>query len=363
MPDSTAEQGPMRIGLEDLRAFTVDVFATLGLAAEDAAIVADCLVGADLRGVYSHGVIRIPIYAERLRRGLFNAKPNIEVTRLSASAARVDGDNGMGAVVGTRAIDEAMALAQSAGIGVVSAVHSNHYGIASFYTQRAVERGYIAISCSNAPPTTAPFGGGAASIGTNPFAIAAPAGAHPALMLDMSSSVVARGKIIAAAQANEPIPEGWALDKHGRPTTDAAAALEGAVLTFGGPKGSGIAVFVEILAAVLAGANITHQLPDFYRNLTDVPNLGQFFLAIDVARFMPGESFRAKMDELVDSLKACPPAAGHDEVLMPGEIEARLEAERKRDGIPLSAEILASLREAGAQAGVPFPEAALQPVG
>ena len=340
---------------DELIAFATGVFKELNLPEADAAIVAENLVVADLRGVYSHGVMRIPIYAERLRRGLFNARPHIKVERVGDSAVHVDGDNGMGAVVGVRAMDEAMARAAETGIAMASVCRSNHFGMCSYFLRRPLARGFVAMSCTNAPPTTAPFGGRSPFIGTNPLAFAAPVGGHRPLVLDMSSSIVARGKIISAAQRGQTIPEGWAVDKDGRPTTDSAEALEGAVLTVGGPKGSGLAVFVELLAGVLSGANLMRQLPDFYRNLTDVPNIGHFFLAIDITHFMPLEQFKDRADAMIAMVKECPTADGHEEILLPGEPEERLEEARRRDGIPLPAEVVGSLQEVGDGLGVAVP--------
>ena len=342
-------------GAEDLIGFATRVFAAAGLPDADAAVVAENLVTADLRGVYSHGVMRVPIYLERLGRGLFNAKPNIAVKRVGTAAVHVDGDNGMGAVVSSRAMEEALDMAAESGIAMASVCNSNHFGMCSFYLRRALARGCIAMACTNAPPTTAPFGGRSPTMGTNPLGLAAPAGRHRPLVLDMSSSVVARGKILSAAQRKLPIPEGWAVDPEGNPTTDAEKALEGAVLTVGGPKGSGIAIFVELLAAVLSGGNLMGQLPDFYRNLTDVPNIGHFFMAIDVSRFMPMDAFTARVDMMIDMVKACPTAAGFDEIMMPGEPEERMEEARRRDGVALPDEVVEGLRKAGSELGVEAP--------
>lgn len=355
MPEAKIQQQPTLVDAEALTAFVAKAFTALGLSETDASIVADNLVVADLRGVYSHGVMRVPIYTERLRRGLFSARPAIAVNRVGASAAHVDGDNGMGAVVGVRAMDEAMAMASETGVGIASVFRSNHFGMCSYFARRALPRGFIYAACTNAPATTAPFGGRSPFMGTNPLALAAPAGRYRPLVLDMSSSIVARGKILSASQRGLTIPEGWAVDTEGRPTTDAAKALDGAVLTVGGPKGSGLGVFVEVLAAVLSGANIMRQLPDFYRNLKDVPNIGHFFLAIDVSRFMPLDAFKERIDTMIAMLKECPTAAGHDEILMPGEPEERLEEQRRRDGVPLPAEVVEGLAKIGREVGAEPP--------
>ena len=333
------------VSVDGLEAFTTAVFARLGLPPEDAAEVATCLLTAEIRGIGSHGVTRVPIYAERLRRGLVTATPSIGVKRTSSSVAIVDGDDGMGAVVGSRAMREAVALASEHGAAAVAVRRSNHYGIASYYAMQALEHDCIGLALTNAAPTMAPWGGREPFLGTNPVAAAVPAGAYPAIVLDMATSVVARGKIILAAQRGEPIPEGWALDAEGEPTTDADKALAGAVLPFAGPKGSGLALLVDMLSGVLAGAAIGRQVGNLYTDFEARQNVGHFFVVLHVAKFMAVDEFKARMDAMIGALKACAPAVGGERVLMPGEIELATAAERRRTGIPLSREIVEALRK------------------
>lgn len=342
--------------------FAAAVFTRAGLPQADAEHVGTSLVKADLRGVDSHGVTRIPIYLERLRRGLVNKQPNIRVFVKGAGVAAVDGDNGMGAVVGRRAMEAAISLAKEAGTGAVAVRGSNHFGTAAEYAYQAVEARCIGVACSNAPPTMAPWGGRVRYFGTNPLAVGVPAGKHRSLVLDMATSSVARGKVILAAKRGEPIPEGWALDPEGRPTTDAEAALAGAVLPFGGPKGSAIALIIDLLSGVLSGANFGPNIPDLYEQLEDRQNLGHFFLAVEIERFMEFGAFTARVDQLLDGLKACPPAAGYEEVLLPGEIETRNQVERLRRGIPVTGEIIERLVAVGEALGVPFPEGSPRPL-
>jgi LDH2 family malate/lactate/ureidoglycolate dehydrogenase len=354
---------PVRCWLDaiPLQGFCARVFVAEGLPENDADIVAESLVAADLRGVHSHGVTRMDIYTERLRRGLFNPRPQIKVNRTAAGSGVIDGDNGMGAVVGMAAVEAAMAMAREAGIGAVTVHHGNHFGTAAYYIAKAVERGFVALVCSNAPPTMAPWGGREAMFGTNPIGWGVPTGGT-AIIADLATSVVARGKIILAAQRKEQIPPGWALDVEGRPTTDPEAALIGAVLPFGEYKGSAIAMLVELLAGRLSGSNSMREIPDFYRDLDRVSDHGHFFLCLDIGRFMPPDRFQVRVDDMIASLKQSKRAAGCDEILMPGEIEARLEADRRRTGIPLTDEIVLALQRLGERHGVVFPVVSERPL-
>jgi LDH2 family malate/lactate/ureidoglycolate dehydrogenase len=217
-------------GADSLRAFCEEVFRSCGMVGEDASILAESLVQANLRGVDSHGVARVGIYVKRLKMGLTNPRPNVEVVQESAATLLVDGDNGMGQVVGVRALDLGLDKARESGGVSVGVRRSNHYGAGAYYVQRAVAKDTIAFAYSNAPPTMAPWGGVDPYVGTNPYAYGVPAGEHRPIILDMATSIVARGKIILAAERGDSIPEGWAVDKQGNPTTDAREALEGSVL-------------------------------------------------------------------------------------------------------------------------------------
>ena len=353
--------GPSYDAAERLEAFTADVFVRLGLSSEDAARVADCVLTADLRGIGSHGVSRVPIYAERLRRGLVNPSPSIGVEHTGATAV-VDGDNGIGAVVGTRAMAEAIALAGAHGAAAVTVRHANHFGIASYYAMQALESDRIGLALTNAAPAMAPWGGREPFFGTNPLAAAAPAGARPAIVLDMATSVTARGKVRLAAQRGDPIPEGWALGADGAPTTDARAAMAGIILPFAGPKGSAIALLIEILAGVLAGAAVGPAVGDQYTDLDRPQGVGYFFVVIDIARFMPVAAFKERMDGMIDDIKSGAPAAGHREVLLPGDIERDSAELRRRTGIPLSEDIVGALVELSEGLGVPFPAVSAGPL-
>lgn len=343
-----------RYSPEDLLAYSCAVLERLDLPPEDARQVAGCLLLAELRGVDSHGLVRLPVYARRIQAKVVKARPAITVESRFAAVALVDGDNGLGPVVGCRAMDEALNLAEKCGAGFVGVRHSNHFGAAAFYVERALTRRCIGCAVSNAPPNMAAFGGRERFLGTNPMAVAIPAGEEMPVVFDASSSVVARGKIILAAHRGLPIPEGWAIDPEGRPTTDAPAALAGAVLPFGGPKGSAISFLIDIFSGVLTGASFALHL-NTLENLGAVQNLGHVFAAYRTDLFLPAGEFALRMDEILRMLKAAAPAPGVERVLAPGELEFAAEAHNRRLGILLPKEVVAQLARLGGETGVPFP--------
>jgi LDH2 family malate/lactate/ureidoglycolate dehydrogenase len=320
---------------------------------EDAAIVAGCLVSADLRGVDTHGIARLPGYLDRVRRGLINPRPALAPKRVTPVAASIDGQDGFGFVVGMRAINEAMAMADTFGIGIVSVRRSTHFGMAASYVLPAIDAGFIALVFSNASPAMPPWGGREGLLGTNPFAAGAPGGTLAPFLLDMSPAVAARGKIRRAERRGESIPLGYALDGQGRPTTDPKAALGGVVLPIGGYKGSGLSMLMDIFGGVISGAAFAGDVADQYKVFDRPQDVGHFFLAMKADLFVPESDYRARMDTLVQRVRDCPKADGFDEILMPGEPEARHEAERRRTGIPYSAGEVAALQEEAARAGIP----------
>ena len=351
-----------RYNHQELFDYGCRVLERLSVPPEDACEVAGCLVKAELRGIGSHGMVRLPVYASRIQAGVVKAKPGISIRPSGATAALVDGDNGLGPVVGYRAMDAALELAHGYGTGFVGVCHSNHFGAAAYYVEKAIEQDCIGLAISNAPPNMAPFGGRKRFLGTNPIAIGIPAGKESPLIFDASTSVVARGKIIVAAHRKQPIPEGWAIDPEGLPTTDADQALAGAVLPFGGPKGSAISFIVDILCGVLTGASFAVHL-NTLENLNAVQNVGHVFAAIRTDVFLSAEEFKQRMDAILGMLKASPPAPGLERVLLPGEIEMQQEARNREQGISLADEIAAQLAKLGEEVGVKFPSAlTLSPV-
>jgi len=313
-----------------------------GVPAADAALVADSLVDADLRGVSTHGILRLPGYLDRIRRGVVSADPHLQVDRVAAAVARLDGGNGLGAVVGHRAMEEAISLARGAGLGLTLVRRSSHFGTAAQYARQAAAHGMASITITNASRALPAWGGRTPLLGTSPIAIGAP-DADGGLVLDMSPAVAARGKVRAALRRGESLPPGWALDAGGAPTTDPASALAGTMLAMGGPKGSGLALMFDVLAGVLTGAAFGGEVGDQYLDLDRPQDVGHFFLAIDPGAVMPAEVFLARIQELEHRVHASPPAVGVDEVLLPGELEDRTHAHRSRAGIPFTADELSVL--------------------
>lgn len=334
------------VSCEELRTRVRGIFAGYAMPLADADRVAQCLLEADLRGISSHGINRIPIYTKRFRLKLVNPNPALAVTVPTPVATRVNGGNGMGFVVGTRAMAAAISAATTYGIGLAVASHSNHFGIAANYLMQALDADMASMVLTNASPAMPVWGGRTPFLGTSPLGISVPAGERqPPLVLDMATAVAARGKIRRAAERGERIPEGWALDEHGRPTTDAAAAYGGILLPLAGPKGSGLSLMMEALAGVMSGAAFGGEVKNQYLDFSTPQNVGHFFLAFRPDLFVSRAEYRARMDELVSRAKACPRAEGFEEILMPGEREARLASSRRKNGVPVTEQDYAMLSE------------------
>ncbi|TKW63737.1 MAG: Ldh family oxidoreductase [Paracoccus denitrificans] len=343
----------------ELERFAAAVFAAAGLSTDDAAIIGRDLVKANLRGLDSHGISRMPMYLERLRRGLVNPRPAIRVEQVAGAVSSVDGDNAMGFLPSHIAMDEAMRLAESAGIGLVGVRNSTHFGMGALYVLQALERGFVSMVFTNSSPAIAMHGGRTAFLGASPIAAGVPAGPNGApFVMDMSMTVIARGKIRLAAMRGEPIAEGLALDVEGRPTTDAQAAFEGVCLPFGGIKGSVLGTMMDLMAGALTGANYGGDVKSLYFDHSGPQNVGHLFFAIRPDLFMPLSDFDGRMDAFHSRIKTLPRAAGVEEILMPGEPEARTEARRRAEGIPVTDNVIADLKKLGAEYGVSFPSMA-----
>lgn len=341
--------------VDPLQVFTERVFRSYGLNDRDAEIVAKTLLFANLRGVDTHGVARIPGYVKRFAQNLVDPKPPITVQSRFPWSASVDGANGMGPVVAQAAMDEAIDRANTTGIGAATARRSNHFGAASYFALQAVAHGCVGIAMSPASKSLAPYGSRQPLFGTNPLAVATPAGRHAPWTMDMATSIAARGHIRLAARHGEPIPEGWALDAEGRPTTDAERALAGVMLPFAGAKGSALSMMIDILGGVMSGSAFGGEIRDMTRDFEHPQDVGHFFLAFKIEAFMPLAEFNERMETEIARLKALEPAAGNSEVLYPGEPEARTEARRRVEGVPLSAEVARALAEIADQLNIPFP--------
>jgi len=344
-----------RIDADLLKGFCSNVLIRLGVPKESADIVSDHLVWADLMGISSHGVTRLGIYVKRLQTGLANARPDIRIVRETASMAVLDGDNGLGQVVGTKAIELAIDKASKVGVGVVGVRHTTHFGCAGYYTLKAIEKDMIGIVMSNAPSTMAPWGARVPYLGTNPIAFGIPTRNFPPILLDMATSIVARGKIILAAKEGKSIPEGWAVDPEGEFTTDPESALKGAVLPFGGPKGSGIALMIDIFSGIVSGAEFGSHIGSLYDDFSKPQNVGNFMIVFNIDSFCPVDQFKERVEMMRQEIKSLPRAKGVEEILLPGEIEFRKYLENKRSGVLLSPEVIRELKEVGDLLSVKFP--------
>jgi LDH2 family malate/lactate/ureidoglycolate dehydrogenase len=351
--------------VEHLRAFTAQVLAHHGVPDEDAALAAGVLAAADLRGIDSHGVVRLPAYADLLAAGRANPRPVIRVVRQTASTATVDGDGGLGLVVGPKANDLAIAKAREAGSGWVAVCNSSHFGIAGYYPLGAARHGLIGWAMTNASKLVTPAGGAERMLGTNPIAAAFPAGAEPPVVIDLATSAAAFGKVQLALLHGKGIPEGWVIDRDGAPTCDPTAlAAGGAMLPLGSTpergahKGYCLAALVDLLCGVLSGANWGPFVPSlFWRLAVDREvgqGLGHFFGALRVDGFIDPDEFRRRMDEWVRTFRAAKPAPGVEAVLVPGDPERFAEAERRAHGVPLPPSVVAELRQLAGRTGIAF---------
>lgn len=332
--------------LED---FIRNVLSALRVSEPVAEITARVLVDADLEGIGTHGVSRLPVYAKALARGRIAAQPHVEVQVTGPSTAVVDGGNGLGQWVAYRAMQTAVDLSEASGVGVVTVKRSNHFGAASFFAKMAVPRQKIGIVMTNTPSGIPPWGGKTPFFGTNPLAVAVPAGENPPVVVDLSTSVVARGNIIRAAQLGEKIPLGWAIDEQGRETDDPALALKGAVLPMGGPKGYALALAIEILSGVLTGAAWGPHVGWIYDERVEPADVGHFMVVIDIGRFIDYPVFLARTGEMIEAIKRSELAGEAREILLPGERRFRMAQERKRTGIPVPEQIVAELSQLAEQ--------------
>jgi L-2-hydroxycarboxylate dehydrogenase (NAD+) len=330
---------------EVLTEFVMSAFRRAGLSDEDAAIVSDCFVDAEMHGISTHGVARLPVYIDALRRGFNKPRPLITVRRTSAATAVVDGGDGMGTLISVRGMREAIALANESGIGMVVVRNSNNFGHAGYYASLAAASGCIGIALSNGCPAIAPFGGREPMLGTNPIAVAAPGGERPDFRLDISSSVVSRGWLRLAARHDEPIPEGLAVTGDGACARTAREALAGVLLPFGQHKGSGIAMMIDLLAGVLAGAGFGKGVRSMYAPGETRGNVGQALIAIRVSAFLALSEYEGRFRAWYDSLKATPPAQGHEGVRIPGERSSAHARKQRLEGVEIDVDTWQSLEK------------------
>jgi len=333
-----------RVGFAALRDFIGACLQRLGLPDPDALTVASLMAEADLQGSDGHGVIRLPHYARRIRAGGIKLRPDIRVLEERPGMALIDGDNAMGHLVMARAAELAVDKARTAGVAWVGARMSNHAGPASLYARKVLAHDmigiYFAVGNANHLP---PWGGMDMLLSTNPIAVAVPAGRQTPIVLDMATTVAAYGKVKAKAQRGETMPEGWMIDREGRPLTDPRRAEEGFLLPIGGYKGYGLALVFGLLAGTLNGAAMGKDVIDFNHDDASATNTGQAIVAIDVAAFGDLQGFKDRVDVLVDDLRQSRRMPNVERIWLPGEQSHAKRVEYDRDGIPISAPLLRSL--------------------
>ena len=336
----------MKARPERLREVVFSILKGLKASDEEATLVAESLVRAEMRGIDTHGIYLLKLLFERVEAGMIHLPTKLKVIKDQNALALIDGGNGLGQIATHRAMMMNIQKANKFGIGLTLIRNTNHIGILAFYSLLAAEKGMVGMTMSNSAPSMAPWGGIEPYFGTNPISIAIP-GLEGPIVLDMSSSVVARGKIRRAERMKEKIPLGWALDEAAIPTTDPKAALKGTLLPIGGPKGYGLALMIDVLAGMLSGSNYAPNVKTFHQ-LLGPAGVGVFSMAIDIGRFMPLHQFKRLMQSYTTSIKATKKAGGVSRIYLPGEIESEKEKESLIKGIelnPMTVEILNQLLE------------------
>ncbi|MFY0600226.1 MAG: Ldh family oxidoreductase [Cyclobacteriaceae bacterium] len=353
---------------DELFQFTKAILQATGSSEKEARKGAEVLLSADLRGVDSHGVARLSGYVRLIDKDRVNTSPNVKIVHESPSTGVIDGDAGLGLVVGPQAMKLAIEKAQTAGTGWVSVRNSNHYGIAGYYAMMALEHDCIGIAMTNASPLVAPTFSKERLLGTNPIAVAIPADKEPPFILDMATTTAANGKLEILQRKEAQTPNGWVQDIEGNSTTDPHGVKNGgALLPLGGDrehgshKGYGLSSVVDIFSAVLSGANYGPWAPPFVAFL-DPPSdpvgkgLGHFFGAMRIDAFRPAGEFKSHMDNWITRFREATPISGENQVLIPGDPERKMESERKANGIPLLDKVVADLKELANRFDVKFPE-------
>ncbi len=363
------EKTKARVWAEPLKDFCVQVFQKMGVSEEDARITTDVLVTADLRGTHSHGVARLRRYVQGIRDGMMIPQPDTKVITETPVTALVDAGGGLGQPVSYRAMESAIQKAKEYGAGFVTVRDSNHYGIAGYYAMMALEHDCIGISMTNAAVLVVPTFGRDSMLGTNPIAVAAPAGQERPFVLDMATSTVSRGKLEVYNRKEEPLPMGWATDETGTPTEEAGRVLEnfktragGGLLPLGGVgelfrgyKGYGLSMWVDVFCAILSGAAYANTVYPKTPEGKPLPSaIGHFFGAWRLDAFRPADEFKAAMDDLQQRLRDTPKVEGEDRIYIHGEKEYDQAEINARDGIPLNPKVVADLQAIGEELGVAY---------
>ena len=346
------EEAVRLVPASKLSSFVEQVLAAVGVPREQASIVADCLVTANLSGIDSHGVIRLAHYITRLENGTIKAQPDLTFERKAPSLGVLDGGDGLGHVVTYHACTKAMALAEESGSGVVAIKNSSHFGMAGFYVKRFVSAGYVGMMMTSTDAFLIPFGARKPFFGTNPVAIGFPTAGIP-VILDMATTSIPYGKIALAKTEGQPIPPDWGFDENGNPTTDPTRIA--GLHPIAGPKGSGLAMIIDIFCSVLSGMAWGPYINKMYSEMDEPRRLGHFVVAFDVKRLMPLELFKQRLGEMLEEFNTLPPAEGFDRVYYPGQIEGERRQQRGAEGIPIDPGLYMELEGLGEKFNLLFP--------
>lgn len=336
---------------KQLENFLTDLFERTGMTQDDAAYSAHSLVLTNLWGIDSHGVLRAAIYLERLGKRVVNPRPQIKTIRGGFALEVLDGDDGLGYIVGRAAMNRAIELAEKFNVSAVGVIKSNHFGAAALYARLAAERGMVGIAMTNVVPNVVAPGGKKLITGNNPLAIAIPTYGEFPFVLDMSMSAVAGGKLLLAIKKGQKIPLDWATDKEGRPTDDPTVGFNGFLLPMGGHKGLGLSYVVDILSGLITGGAFGDQLKGMYTQPNDPSLTGHFMIAINVAAIMGKDEMQARMNAFYQRVKSSPMLDDQGEMFLPGEIEYRSALKRQQEGIPLSSKLYEELIALGEKLG------------
>jgi LDH2 family malate/lactate/ureidoglycolate dehydrogenase len=339
---------------EPLQNVAAQLAERVGVPAQNAALFAEALVDADLHGVPTHGVSRLNIYLKRIEAGLIDPKAELTIDRGAGSVLVLDAGNGLGQVQARKALEQLIPRARQNGVATATIRNSQHFGALSWYCNYAAAQQMVLLAMTNCEPAMSPEGGYEAFFGTNPIAASFPTGKGFPVKIDLATSIIARGNIIAAQKKKAAIPEGWALDVEGKPTTDATEALLGTVLTMAGHKGYALAMMVELFSGVLSGSAIGPDVGSMYKNLDRKQDVGHFFCLFDVKAFLDYGEYLHRIDETIDRIKNSKKRPGVDEILVPGERSARKAAENAAQGVPVSPETVTELEQWCSRLSVAF---------
>ncbi|CAK3961024.1 Malate L-lactate dehydrogenase [Lecanosticta acicola] len=347
----TEETQKYHVNPRDAQSFVEAILKGNGVPQENAEIVAKCLVAADLRGVDTHGINRIPSYMARIRQGVLDATAQPTLREITPVVAQVDANNAFGFIAAHNGMAKAIQMAELYGIGMASVKHSNHFGMSAWVVQQAIDAGMMSLVFTNSSPALPVWGGKEKLMGVSPIACGAPGGKEKPFILDMAPSVAARGKIYKAKRRGEKIPIDWALDAEGRQTNDPAAALDGVMLPMGGPKGSALSIMMDVFSGVLSGSAFAGHVTNPY-DPSKPADVGHFLIAIKPDLFMSLDDFRERMDYLYKRVVESDKMAGVDRIYFPGEIEQITEESRRKSGIPYVEAEVNALNEEADRVGV-----------